>query len=127
MDVLNLGSFLKGGTDLKKFFTKIFTAIFALSIFIAPIQNAEAVASTTRIKDIAKVQGVRSNQLLGYGLVVGLNGTGDSDDTIQMIRSTISLLKEFGITVAEDDIDIDNTAAVIVLCRHSFEKAIQSM
>ena len=99
---------------MKKFFTKIFTAIFALSIFIVPMQNAEAVASTTRIKDIAKVQGVRSNQLLGYGLVVGLNGTGDSDDTIQMIRSTISLLKEFGITVAESDIDIDNTAAVIV-------------
>ncbi len=99
-----------------KNFLKLVTAVFMFTMFFSSwqINQAEAVASVTRIKDIAKVQGVRSNQLMGYGLVVGLNGTGDSDDTIQMIRSTISLLKSFGITVAEADLDIDNMAAVIV-------------
>ena len=73
-----------------------------------------AESSVTRIKDIAKVQGVRSNQLMGYGLVVGLPGTGDSDDTWQMIQSTVSLLRNFGITVNAADLDSDNVAAVMV-------------
>ncbi len=73
-----------------------------------------AESSVTRIKDIAKVQGGRSNQLMGYGLVVGLPGTGDSDDTVQMIQSTVSLLRSFGITVNVADLDSDNVAAVIV-------------
>ena len=73
-----------------------------------------AESAMTRIKDIAKVQGVRSNQLMGYGLVVGLPGTGDSDDTLQMIQSTVSMLKTFGITVDPDELDTDNVAAVMV-------------
>ena len=76
--------------------------------------TAFAVSATTRIKDIAKVQGVRSNQLIGYGLVVGLNGTGDSDDIPQMISSTVSMLRSFGITIDPADLDSDNVAAVMV-------------
>ena len=48
---------------------------------------ASADNAVTRIKDIAKVQGVRSNQLVGYGLVVGLNGTGDSNKMTPTIQS----------------------------------------
>lgn len=73
-----------------------------------------AASALTRIKDIAKVQGVRSNQLMGYGLVVGLPGTGDSDDTVQMIQSTVSMLERFGITINAADLDTDNVAAVMV-------------
>lgn len=49
--------------------------MFALSLMPG---LASADSAVTRIKDISKIQGVRSNQLIGYGLVVGLNGTGDS-------------------------------------------------
>ena len=71
-------------------------------------------SAVTRIKDIAKIQGVRSNQLMGYGLVVGLPGTGDSDDTVQMIQSTVAMLRNFGISIDAADLDTDNVAAVMV-------------
>ncbi len=77
--------------------------------------EVSADSPATRIKDIAKVQGVRSNQLMGYGLVVGLNKTGDSDKSPEMIQSTLSLLRNYGITVANfDDLDPKNVAAVMV-------------
>ncbi len=95
---------------MKKFFT-LMTLVVCLSTFTG---TAFADSAVTRIKDIAKVQGVRNNQLMGYGLVVGLPGTGDSDDTLQMIQSTVSLLRSFGITVNAADMDSDNVAAVMV-------------
>ncbi|MBR3745647.1 MAG: flagellar basal body P-ring protein FlgI, partial [Selenomonadaceae bacterium] len=85
---------------------KIFTlATLLLCLTFATTVFADS--AVTRIKDVAKVQGVRSNQLMGYGLVVGLPGTGDSDDTRQMIQSTVSLLRSFGITVQAADLDSD--------------------
>lgn len=95
---------------MKKFFTFV-TLVLCLTLMTATVF---AESSVTRIKDIAKIQGVRSNQLMGYGLVVGLPGTGDSDDTQQMIQSTVSLLRNFGITVNAADLDSDNVAAVMV-------------
>ena len=92
---------------------KIFT-LATLLLCVAITSTVWAESAVTRIKDIAKVQGVRSNQLMGYGLVVGLPGTGDSDDTRQMIQSTVSLLRNFGITVQAADLDSDNVAAVMV-------------
>ena len=93
---------------------KIFTLATLALCLVLMTSTVFADASVTRIKDIAKVQGVRSNQLMGYGLVVGLPGTGDSDDTWQMIQSTVSLLRNFGITVNPADLDSDNVAAVMV-------------
>ncbi|MBR0061345.1 MAG: flagellar basal body P-ring protein FlgI [Selenomonadaceae bacterium] len=92
---------------------KILT-IATLIMCLALTSTVWAESAVTRVKDIAKVQGVRSNQLMGYGLVVGLPGTGDSDDTWQMIQSTVSLLKNFGITINAADLDTDNVAAVMV-------------
>ncbi len=92
---------------------KILT-IATLIMCLALSSTVWAESAVTRVKDIAKVQGVRSNQLMGYGLVVGLPGTGDSDDTWQMIQSTVSLLKNFGITINAADLDTDNVAAVMV-------------
>ena len=67
-----------------------------------------------RIKDIAKIKGVRQNQLVGYGLVVGLNGTGDDDDLDFMIQSMAAMLEKMGVTVKAEDIESENVAAVIV-------------
>ena len=91
--------------------TIFFTMICCLALLTSTVFAESAM---TRIKDIAKIQGVRSNQLMGYGLVVGLPGTGDSDDTVQMIQSTVAMLKNFGITINADDLDTDNVAAVMV-------------
>ncbi|MBW2430583.1 MAG: flagellar basal body P-ring protein FlgI, partial [Deltaproteobacteria bacterium] len=67
-----------------------------------------------RIKDIADIKGVRPNQLVGYGLVVGLNGTGDSDDATFTIQSLSSMLEKMGVTVKPEDIEVENVAAVMV-------------
>lgn len=75
-----------------------------------------------RIKDITHLQGTRSEELIGYGLVVGLNGTGDSR-TIFTNQSTASLLDKFGIQIQPEDINSANIAAVMVTAElRSFEK-----
>ncbi|MBN2290280.1 MAG: flagellar basal body P-ring protein FlgI [Candidatus Glassbacteria bacterium] len=66
-----------------------------------------------RIKDIAHLQGTRSEQLIGYGLVVGLDGTGDGR-TIFTNRSTASLLNKFGVEIQGNEINAANVAAVMV-------------
>ena len=72
--------------------------------------------SAARIKDIANIKGVRSNQLVGYGLVIGLNGTGDKDDKVTL-RSISEMLEKMGLTVNPDDIKADNVASVIVTAK----------
>ncbi len=73
-----------------------------------------SITHAARIKDIADVQGVRNNQLVGYGLVVGLNGTGDGNKTIFTVQSLVSMLEKMGITVNPNDIKVKNVAAVMV-------------
>jgi len=68
----------------------------------------------TRLKDIAQVRGVRSNQLIGYGLVVGLEGTGDSPGTFFTVQSISNMLERLGISVPPTAIKVKNVAAVIV-------------
>ncbi|BFM06695.1 flagellar basal body P-ring protein FlgI [Halioxenophilus aromaticivorans] len=73
-------------------------------------------AQAERIKDITSVQGVRSNQLIGYGLVVGLDGTGDSTNQAPFTQQSFnSMLKQFGISVPEGArMQLTNVAAVAV-------------
>jgi flagellar P-ring protein precursor FlgI len=71
-------------------------------------------AYATRIKDISDIKGVRRNQLVGYGLIVGLNGTGDGKDAEFTLQSLASMLEKMGVTVKTDDIKVDNVAAVMV-------------
>jgi len=68
----------------------------------------------TRIKDIAALDGVRDNQLIGYGLVVGLNGSGDSDQTKFPVQTLVNLLERSGVTTRRLDITVKNLAAVMV-------------
>jgi flagellar P-ring protein precursor FlgI len=67
-----------------------------------------------RVKDIAGVEGARPNQLIGYGLIVGLNGSGDDDKTEFTYQSLSSMLQRMGIVVDKEEVDLDNVAGVMV-------------
>jgi flagellar P-ring protein precursor FlgI len=71
-------------------------------------------AQAARLKDIADVEGVRGNQLLGYGLVVGLNGTGDGRMTDFTPKSISNMLEKMGIRVDPIAVRVKNVAAVMV-------------
>src|SRR5580704_19685674 len=75
---------------------------------------AGATETTTRLKDLVSLEGVRDNQLIGYGLVVGLKGTGDSRQSVFSAQSLTNLLLRLGISVDPTAIQIRNTAAVLV-------------
>ncbi len=87
-------------------------SVFAVALLVTG--SSDMSIGGTRIKDIASVQGVRGQQLIGYGLVVGLNGTGDSQRSTFTLQSVASMLKRFGITVAQSDLRLRNVAAVMV-------------
>ncbi len=70
-----------------------------------------------RIKDIANVIGVRENQLIGYGLVVGLSGTGDGSSSEFTLQSLSNLLQTVNVKISPDDIKSKNIAAVIVTAK----------
>jgi flagellar P-ring protein precursor FlgI len=67
-----------------------------------------------RIKELAAFDGVRDNQLIGYGLVVGLNGTGDGNQVKFQIQSLVNALERMGVTINRADVDVKNVAAVMV-------------
>jgi len=81
--------------------------LWMLIVYTAPVQAA-------RVKDLAEIQGVRSNPLIGYGIVVGLQGTGDSSSSLFANRSLAGLLAKLGIVVRADDLNVTNVAAVMV-------------
>jgi flagellar P-ring protein precursor FlgI len=83
--------------------------ILAVLIFLALPAHA------IRIKDVSDIKGVRENQLVGYGLVVGLDGTGDSKKAQFTILSMASMLEKMGITIDSKYIkNVDNVAAVMI-------------
>ncbi|MEO9188724.1 MAG: flagellar basal body P-ring protein FlgI, partial [Acetobacteraceae bacterium] len=76
-----------------------------------------AASAQTRIKDIADVEGVRPNQLIGYGLVVGLNNTGDKlDNAVFTRQSLIGMLERLGVNTSDQaaKLETKNVAAVMV-------------
>nr|BAO02569.1 putative flagellar P-ring protein [uncultured bacterium] len=85
------------------------TAFIVCMLLILPVA-----AQATRIKDIAAFDGVRDNQLVGYGLLVGLNGSGDSDQTKFPVQSLVNMLERMGVTVSKNDVKVKNVAAVMV-------------
>ncbi len=71
-------------------------------------------AVATRIKELVSIEGIRDNPLIGYGLVVGLSGTGDRRQTVFPAQTLANMLQRMGVTVAPDAIRVQNTAAVMV-------------
>jgi flagellar P-ring protein FlgI len=86
------------------------TLITACCLLLILTSSAHAV----RIKDLASFEGVRDNQLVGYGLVMGLNGTGDSDQAVVQLQSVATMLERMGVTVNPSLIKLKNVAAVMV-------------
>jgi flagellar P-ring protein precursor FlgI len=87
------------------------------SLMILPAQFAASSAqASSRIKDIASFEGVRENQLVGYGLVVGLNGTGDDlkKKAVFTRESLIGMLDRLGVNARSTDLETKNVAAVMV-------------
>jgi flagellar P-ring protein precursor FlgI len=88
---------------------------------IAALAHPEAAGRLARIKDVATIEGIRDNQLVGYGLVVGLRGTGDSSQTVFPAQTLISALERMGITVPQTgansamNMQVKNMAAVFVV------------
>lgn len=72
------------------------------------------VAEAARLKDISFMKGVRNNQLIGYGLVVGLDSSGDGPSSIVTVQSLASLLSGMGITLDSSQLKVKNVAAVMV-------------
>lgn len=92
-------------------------AIFAVFIFaLASVFMVwSAYAKTSRIKDIVDIEGVRDNQLVGYGLVVGLNGTGDSLGNSPFTDQSLNaMLERLGVSVRDQNLNTANVAAVMV-------------
>jgi flagellar P-ring protein precursor FlgI len=76
--------------------------------------RTEAPHAAVRVKDVARLDGYQSLPLVGYGLVVGLNKTGDRRQTIFSAQTLANMLQRFGVEVASDQIKIENIAAVMV-------------
>jgi flagellar P-ring protein precursor FlgI len=83
-------------------------------LFALALSHSPAAAARTRLKDIASVKGVRPNALIGYGLVVGLNKTGDKRQTIFSTQSLAALLQRMGVAVNPAAMRVENIAAVMV-------------
>ena len=77
-------------------------------------RSSTSLDQTVRIKDIARIEGARSNQIFGYGLVVGLDGTGDSQQTLFTAQSVANMLQRFGVAIAASSMKVKNVAAVMV-------------
>jgi len=86
--------------------------IFLLLITFAGSAAGQSVGS--RIRDIGRIQGVRENQLIGYGLVVGLTGTGDKSATGFTLKSMSSMLEAMGVTIRPEEMSVKNVAAVMI-------------
>lgn len=91
-------------------------AKFCILMILASVmvQAQETEQTTVRIKDIAYIEGVRENQLLGFGLVTGLDGRGDSSESVLLKKALKNLIGSFNISITEDDLRSRNSAAVIV-------------
>ena len=108
----------------RKLIHLLFAAFLVLPVSVLasdePVPAAPAVASiaphVARLKDVTTVEGIRENQLIGYGLVVGLNGTGDKQQTIFSVQTLGSMLQRMGVNIQNQisTIQVRNIAAVFV-------------
>ena len=81
---------------------------------LASASNASAKLRDVHIRDIAEIQGVRENQLIGYGLVVGLQGTGDRQQTYFTVQTLANMLARMGVQIPTGTAIVKNVAAVMV-------------
>src|SRR5881392_224365 len=94
--------------------TRTYLSAFCAALFICLFVPGSA-GATSRIKDLANIEGVRQNQLIGYGLVVGLNGTGDKLSNIPFTKQSLqAMLERLGVNIRGASLRTGNVAAVMV-------------
>ena len=91
---------------------RMFAATMMVTILLLAMLPVHVDAA--RIRDIGQFRGMRENQLVGYGLIMGLDGTGDRKGTGFTLRSMSNLLESVGLTVSPEEMNIKNVAAVMV-------------
>jgi flagellar P-ring protein precursor FlgI len=106
----------KGGREtmcrIKRECVKGISVVVLLGLLLLTGSVAEGLAA--RVKDIAGVKGARPNQLSGYGLVVGLNSSGDDKKTEFTFQSLANMMKRMGIEIDKQKVKLDNVAGVMV-------------
>lgn len=85
-----------------------------ICLFLSAAAVSISAQPTVRIKDIAQVQGMRDNQLVGFGLVTGLSGQGDSNRSAVLMKSLSNLVGNFGMSIDPEEIRSKNSAVVMV-------------
>ena len=111
-----------GPEDLRfQRFVWVGAALAAALALTAPPARTEPAPQMARVKDVATIGGIRDNQLVGYGMVVGLRGTGDSQQTVFPAQTLLSVLERMGITVPQTgansamNMQVKNMAGVFVV------------
>ena len=95
--------------------TRTLTAALIVAAALIGFSPAGPAGAASRIKDLANVEGVRQNQLIGYGLVVGLNGTGDTLNNSPFTKQSLqAMLERLGVNIRGQALRTGNVAAVMV-------------
>jgi flagellar P-ring protein precursor FlgI len=105
---------------MKKRFLWLFTFLSITCILFYSLYSDADSSPSVRIKDIARIQGIHDQPIYGYGLIVGLNGTGDSSGAAFTIQSVVNMMQRFGIDVPQSRLSIKNVAAVMVTAELPF-------
>ncbi len=103
---------------------KLIKTILAIILFLAPALAPGA--EQIRIKDITSYRGDAESDLIGYGLVIGLDGTGDGKGTQFTIQSLVNMMERMGLTVDPNQVKVKNIAAVVVTAKLSPANAVGS-
>ena len=105
---------------MKKRFLWLFAFLSITCILLYSLYSDADSSPSVRIKDIARIQGIHDQPIYGYGLIVGLNGTGDSSGSAFTIQSVVNMMQRFGIDVPQSRLSIKNVAAVMVTAELPF-------
>lgn len=90
------------------------TFALALMLVLPIVSSASETDRRVKLRDITQIQGVRDNQLVGYGLVIGLNRTGDTQQTFFTVQTLANTLQRLGVQIAPGTVVVKNVAAVFV-------------
>src|ERR1700753_3172185 len=105
--------FLIGGRKARLFSAASLAVLSLLNIAAKPAK-ADTYDRRVLIRDVTSIEGVRDNQLVGYGLVVGLHGTGDKQQTFFTVQTLANTLQRMGVQIAPGVVVVKNVAAVFV-------------
>jgi flagellar P-ring protein precursor FlgI len=109
------GEFVMTWTLTRLLAAMLVAPLLAAAAASASLADGRPASGTSRIKDLANIEGVRQNQLIGYGLVVGLNGTGDTLNNIPFTRQSLqAMLERLGVNIRGQTLRTGNVAAVMV-------------